>query len=48
MKILYEESPKSFEEVLISLLPSDTKLTCQNSKEVAELLNGKSWSDFKS
>jgi hypothetical protein len=27
MKILYEESPKSFEEVLISLLPSDTKLT---------------------
>lgn len=27
MKILYEESPKSFEEVLISLLSSDTKLT---------------------
>lgn len=27
MKILYEESPKSFEEVLISLLPSDTKLS---------------------
>jgi hypothetical protein len=27
MKILYEESPKSFEEVLISLLPNDTKLT---------------------
>jgi hypothetical protein len=27
MKILYEESPKSFEEVLVSLLASDTKLT---------------------
>jgi hypothetical protein len=26
MKVLYEENPKSFEEVLISLLPSRTEL----------------------